>query len=131
MCMDSCSDKTSDTVRDHLMEERDYYLLPEAAWSKLTLWYGLSQNSRPLARKVIEHGMYMKHCKVEVYLLQFKLSIDPNLSNTKTCNFSRSDTVGDLEAALKEEFKIDKSACLLYTSPSPRDATLSRMPSSA
>ena len=24
-----------------------------------------------------------------------------------------------------------KSACLLYTSPSPRDATLSRMPSSA
>ena len=27
--------------------------------------------------------------------------------------------------------QIDSSACLLYTSPSPRDATLSRMPSSA
>ena len=26
---------------------------------------------------------------------------------------------------------LDKNACLLYTSPSPRDATLSRMPSSA
>ena len=26
---------------------------------------------------------------------------------------------------------IDRKACLLYTSPSPRDATLSRMPSSA
>ena len=26
---------------------------------------------------------------------------------------------------------IDQGACLLYTSPSPRDATLSRMPSSA
>ena len=26
---------------------------------------------------------------------------------------------------------IDKLSCLLYTSPSPRDATLSRMPSSA
>ena len=25
----------------------------------------------------------------------------------------------------------DKNTCLLYTSPSPRDATLSRMPSSA
>ena len=25
----------------------------------------------------------------------------------------------------------DRSSCLLYTSPSPRDATLSRMPSSA
>ena len=29
------------------------------------------------------------------------------------------------------EFKDDATACLLYTSPSPRDATLSRMPSSA
>ena len=26
---------------------------------------------------------------------------------------------------------VDRSCCLLYTSPSPRDATLSRMPSSA
>ena len=26
---------------------------------------------------------------------------------------------------------VGKSTCLLYTSPSPRDATLSRMPSSA
>ena len=26
---------------------------------------------------------------------------------------------------------VDNSVCLLYTSPSPRDATLSRMPSSA
>ena len=28
-------------------------------------------------------------------------------------------------------FKVDLEGCLLYTSPSPRDATLSRMPSSA
>ena len=30
-----------------------------------------------------------------------------------------------------EVFRVGISACLLYTSPSPRDATLSRMPSSA
>ena len=29
------------------------------------------------------------------------------------------------------EGEIQNSICLLYTSPSPRDATLSRMPSSA
>ena len=34
---------------------------------------------------------------------------------------------GDAEEATRKIF----SACLLYTSPSPRDATLSRMPSSA
>ena len=34
--------------------------------------------------------------------------------------------------SIDEEKDIDKlKACLLYTSPSPRDATLSRMPSSA
>ena len=30
-----------------------------------------------------------------------------------------------------EKTKLQASSCLLYTSPSPRDATLSRMPSSA
>eukprot|EP00830_Metopus_es_P010350 TRINITY_DN19966_c0_g1_i1.p2 TRINITY_DN19966_c0_g1~~TRINITY_DN19966_c0_g1_i1.p2 ORF type:complete len:131 (-),score=34.15 TRINITY_DN19966_c0_g1_i1:9-401(-) len=32
---------------------------------------------------------------------------------------------------LVAKFNIDEIPCLLYTSPSPRDATLSRMPSSA
>ena len=33
---------------------------------------------------------------------------------------------------LQQEFDVDvRRTCLLYTSPSPRDATLSRMPSSA
>ena len=36
-----------------------------------------------------------------------------------------------LAAVLKEEHKTKGKACLLYTSPSPRDGKLSRMPSSA
>ena len=45
-------------------------------------------------------------------------------------------STGDmLREAVKEGTDLGKSAqsyiCLLYTSPSPRDATLSRMPSSA
>ena len=36
----------------------------------------------------------MKHCKVEVYLLSFKLSLHPKLSETTTKPFSRADTVG-------------------------------------
>ena len=31
----------------------------------------------------------------------------------------------------ENEIKVSINSCLLYTSPSPRDATLSRMPSSA
>ena len=34
-------------------------------------------------------------------------------------------------ATIEASHKVSLYACLLYTSPSPRDATLSRMPSSA
>ena len=32
------------------MEELDYALLPEPAWYLLVSWYGLSAESRPIAR---------------------------------------------------------------------------------
>ena len=41
---------------------------------------------------------------------------------------SRALAIGDADIAFKHAHQI---ICLLYTSPSPRDATLSRMPSSA
>ena len=37
----------------------------------------------------------------------------------------------DSPSAERRVFKVSDGTCLLYTSPSPRDATLSRMPSSA
>ena len=39
----------------------------------------------------------------------------------------------EVVAALRDDISIEdlRDICLLYTSPSPRDATLSRMPSSA
>ena len=46
------------------MEDLDYSLIPETAWNKLTTWYGIAEGSRPIARKAIEWGMYVKHLKV-------------------------------------------------------------------
>ena len=37
-------------LKEHLMEELDYYLLPEAVWTKLSSWYGLGPGSCPIAR---------------------------------------------------------------------------------
>ena len=37
----------------------------------------------------------------------------------------------ELDSQFFRELVTEESICLLYTSPSPRDATLSRMPSSA
>ena len=50
------------------------------------------------------------------------------------CNANVPVTLLDLKTEISEKARdrIHKSRpCLLYTSPSPRDATLSRMPSSA
>ncbi len=38
----------------------------------------------------------MKYCKVEVYLLEFKLCIHPKTSETVSKMFSRADTIGRL-----------------------------------
>ena len=61
-------------------------------------------------------------------------------NSAKDATVSAADKAGnaakDAAAATKDAGgamvdKADAMACLLYTSPSPRDATLSRMPSSA
>ena len=65
---------------------------------------------------------------------------DPdNLSVAKPKIMRRGDEIADQIAALQmnqvrsssNETTLNVQPCLLYTSPSPRDATLSRMPSSA
>ena len=55
-------------------------------------------------------------------------ALSTKLDNLASTALTDSDLAGILDevAAVKQSV-----ACLLYTSPSPRDATLSRMPSSA
>ena len=55
--------------------------------------------------------------RLQIALRSLEAALDPLLTR-----------VSGLETALNESKAL---ACLLYTSPSPRDATLSRMPSSA
>ena len=43
---------------------------------------------------MVERGLYMKHCRVEVYLLEFKLSMDSNQNEEISEQFSRLSTVG-------------------------------------
>ena len=45
-------------------------------------------------RYIVEYGNYMKHSKVEVYLLKFKLAMHPKLTENVVKELSRADTVG-------------------------------------
>lgn len=44
--------------------------------------------------QVVEQGMFVKHCKVEVYLTELKLCKDSNMDNVITRRFSKADTIG-------------------------------------
>ena len=60
-----------------------------------------------------------------------KVLIIGNLGNDPEIKYTQSGSpVANLSIATSERWK-DKNSCLLYTSPSPRDALTSRMPSSA
>lgn len=39
-------------IKEHLIDELDYILVPTEGWNKLVSWYALTENQEPIARKV-------------------------------------------------------------------------------
>ena len=88
-------DREREVLKDHLMEDLDYSLVPEEVWRKFVSWYGIEELSRPIPRYVVEHGLHVKHCKVEIYFVEFKLALHPEVKSIVTKKFSRADTIGE------------------------------------
>lgn len=51
-------------LKEHLIDELDYVLVPEDAWDSLKSWYSVVDGQEPICRNVVEFGMFVKHCKV-------------------------------------------------------------------
>lgn len=47
--------------------------------------------------------MFVKHCKVEVYLTELKLCKDSNMDNVITRRFSKADTIGEKSLLSKNQ----------------------------
>ena len=61
-----------------------------------------------------------------------EVGMEPSEATSKESYFASQAKSAESKEWAKELVRDgDRKACLLYTSPSPRDATLSRMPSSA
>uniref|UniRef100_A0A8C9VQD6 Ubiquitin carboxyl-terminal hydrolase n=1 Tax=Scleropages formosus TaxID=113540 RepID=A0A8C9VQD6_SCLFO len=100
------SDQETQTLKEHLIDELDYVLMPTEAWQKLVSWYGCLEGQRPIVRKVVEHGMFVKHCKVEVYLLELNLCENNNMDKVVTRHFSKADTIDTIEKEMRSLFDI-------------------------
>ena len=81
-------------LREHMIHAMDYVPMPESAWDNLVEIFGLTQGQNPVARKVIERGIHVKRCHVEVYLMELKLAEMTNLNDVHFAKFSRGDTLG-------------------------------------
>ncbi|KAF3689814.1 Ubiquitin carboxyl-terminal hydrolase 4 [Channa argus] len=100
------SAQETQALKEHLIDELDYVLVPTEAWNKLVNWYGCLEGQRPIVRKVVEHGMFVKHCKVEVYLLELNLCENDNMDNIVTRHFSKADTIDTIEKEMRALFNI-------------------------
>ncbi|NXL64371.1 UBP4 hydrolase, partial [Chordeiles acutipennis] len=100
------SDPETQTLKEHLIDELDYILVPTEAWNKLVAWYGCIDGQQPIMRKVVEYGLFVKHYKVEVYLVELKLCESSNPDNVISCHFSKVDTVATIEKEMRKLFNI-------------------------
>uniref|UniRef100_A0A8B9PG58 Ubiquitin carboxyl-terminal hydrolase n=1 Tax=Apteryx owenii TaxID=8824 RepID=A0A8B9PG58_APTOW len=100
------SDLETQSLKEHLIDELDYVLVPTEAWNKLVTWYGCIDGQEPIVRKVVEYGLFVKHCKVEVYLLELKLCENSNPDNVVSCHFSKADTIATIEKEMRKLFNI-------------------------
>ncbi|XP_010191436.1 PREDICTED: ubiquitin carboxyl-terminal hydrolase 4, partial [Mesitornis unicolor] len=94
------------SLKEHLIDELDYVLVPTEAWNKLVTWYGCMEGQQPIVRKVVEYGLFVKHYKVEVYLLELKLCEGSDPDNMISCHFSKADTVATIEKEMRRLFNI-------------------------
>ena len=111
-------------------------VLPESALKELKRFYGFD---KPIyQRYLIWLGIWpreIKHREVtfepdQIFVDKRVGKRDGKLWSVKIAKENNSSlVVRELDGAISKIWKA--SICLLYTSPSPRDATLSRMPSSA
>lgn len=63
--------------------------------------------------QVVEYGLFVKHCKVEVYLLELKLCENSDPTNMLSCHFSKADTIGERRAGLQRPWESVRSIVLV------------------
>lgn len=113
--------ETAGEIREGLIEDLEYVLLPVDGWNALVDTFGLTEGQMPISRKVIEQGKIVKHCKVEIYFITFSLAENSRPSETVKKKFSKNDTLSTIQKTMRELFQIpDNTPTRLWTKYSER-----------
>ncbi|KAJ4934901.1 hypothetical protein JOQ06_007682 [Pogonophryne albipinna] len=110
-------------LKERLVENEDFMLVPAEAWHKLLAWYGMLEGQPPLERKVVDLPSTLK---VEVYPVEIFLCLHSNMENVITAQFSRTDSIHSIQRAMCEAFSVPPgSECRLWMKSS--DSTCERL----
>ena len=93
----------SQVLKENLIREQDYTLVPKEAWTELVSWYGLAEGQEPIERRVIQQSRFMDHLKVEVYLMDVKMC---HCQEMDSHSFSHASTIRDIEQKMRSAFHI-------------------------
>ncbi|KAI6659926.1 Ubiquitin carboxyl-terminal hydrolase 4 isoform X5 [Oopsacas minuta] len=107
--IDNTSLLDQDKLRRFQVNERDYKSVPEDAWYKLVSWYGISEGSMGIRRRVVMYGKFVKQCKLEVYPLELKACLYPNETDFKIFTISGCDTIRTMDNKIRKLYDIDST----------------------
>ncbi|KAM9855966.1 ubiquitin carboxyl-terminal hydrolase 11 [Aulostomus maculatus] len=99
-------------LKERLVENEDFVLVPVDVWHKLLSWYGQVEDQPPLERKVVDLPSTLK---VEVYPVEIFLCLHSNMENVTTAQFSRTDNIQSVQTVMRRVFSVSSdSECRLW-----------------
>ncbi|CAA7391267.1 unnamed protein product [Spirodela intermedia] len=97
-------------LREGLVEEINYTLVPLEVWKKFKEWYG---GGPTIARKLIPQGFNNRELAVEVYLLCLRL-INAADNSQKDIRISKKASVNELYNRISALFKLERSKIRIW-----------------
>uniref|UniRef100_A0A8B9LEK1 Ubiquitin carboxyl-terminal hydrolase n=1 Tax=Astyanax mexicanus TaxID=7994 RepID=A0A8B9LEK1_ASTMX len=94
-------------LKERLVENEDFVLVPAEAWRKLLSWYGMVPEQPALERKVIDLPSTVK---VEIYPVEISLCLHSNMEEVVTEQFSRTDTIYTIQKVMQKQFEVEEDA---------------------
>uniref|UniRef100_A0A6Q2WS23 Ubiquitin carboxyl-terminal hydrolase n=1 Tax=Esox lucius TaxID=8010 RepID=A0A6Q2WS23_ESOLU len=89
-------------LKERLVENEDFVLVPAEAWHKLLSWYGMVDDQPALARKVVDLPSTVK---VEVYPVEIFLCLHSNMENVVKAHFSHT-----IQKVMMKQFEVVEGA---------------------
>uniref|UniRef100_A0A8C7MPU0 Ubiquitin carboxyl-terminal hydrolase n=1 Tax=Oncorhynchus kisutch TaxID=8019 RepID=A0A8C7MPU0_ONCKI len=89
-------------LKERLVENEDFVLIPAEAWCNLLAWYGMVDDQPALERKVVDLPSTVK---VEVYPVEIFLCLHSNMENVVTAQFSHT-----IQKVMMKQFDVVEGA---------------------